>query len=220
MKIESVYFNNLGYVQSKVSSATLEELKQEAKFILENSNQFKKHNKELVGNLEKEYSTHKSEEILKPYLISLANEFHKQSTELVPPEFIPTNEHYPHWEVKDIWINYQKKYEHNPLHNHSGNLSFALWVQIPYNLEDELSHPNCIDSNTPSNSLFEFVCTDFMGRIVQNRIEVDKSYEGCIIMFPSSLHHMVHPFYTSDDYRISIAGNLVASAPKNIISYQ
>ena len=220
MKIESVYFNNLGYVQSKVSSATLEELKQEAKFILENSNQFKKHNKELVGNLEKEYSTHKSEEILKPYLISLANEFHKQSTELVPPEFIPTNEHYPHWEVKDIWINYQKKYEHNPLHNHSGNLSFALWVQIPYNLEDELSHPNCIDSNTPSNSLFEFVCTDFMGRIVQNRIEVDKSYEGCIIMFPSSLHHMVHPFYTSDDYRISIAGNLVASAPKNIIFYQ
>jgi Holliday junction resolvase-like predicted endonuclease len=44
MKIEPVYFNNLGYVQSKVSSATLEELKQEAKFILENSNQFKKYN--------------------------------------------------------------------------------------------------------------------------------------------------------------------------------
>jgi len=211
MDIEPFYLKNLAFVQSKVSSATLEELKQEAKFILENLNQFKKNNKKLAGNLEKEYLTHKSEEILKPYLISLANEFHKQSTE---------NEHYPHWEVKDIWINYQKKYEHNPIHNHSGNLSFALWVQIPYNLEDELSHPNCIDSNTPSNSLFEFVCTDFMGRIVQNRIEVDKSYEGCIIMFPSSLHHMVHPFYTSDDYRISIAGNLVASAPKNIISYQ
>ena len=211
MDIEPFYLKNLVFVQSKVSSATLEELKQEAKFILENLNQFKKNNKKLAGNLEKEYLTHKSEEILKPYLISLANEFHKQSTE---------NEHYPHWEVKDIWINYQKKYEHNPIHNHSGNLSFALWVQIPYNLEDELSHPNCIDSNTPSNSLFEFVCTDFMGRIVQNRIEVDKSYEGCIIMFPSSLHHMVHPFYTSNDYRISIAGNLVASAPKNIIFYQ
>ena len=77
-----------------------------------------------------------------------------------------------------------------------------------------------MNSNTPSNSLFEFVCTDFMGRIVQNKIKVDKSYEGCIIMFPSSLHHMVHPFYTSDDYRISIAGNLSTSAPKNIISYQ
>lgn len=211
MDIKPFYFKNLAFVQSKVSSTTLEELKQEAKFILENSNQFKKYNNQLAGNLEKEYSTHKSEEILKPYLISLANEFHKQSTE---------NEHYPHWKVKDIWINYQKKYEHNPIHNHTGNLSFVLWVQIPYNLKDELSHPNCMNSNTPSNSLFEFIFTDFMGRIVQNKIEIDKSWEGTMIMFPSSLLHMVHPFYTSDDYRISIAGNLVSVSSKNIISYQ
>jgi hypothetical protein len=211
MEIEPFYFKNLAYVKSKVSSTTLEELKQEAKFILENSNQFKKYNKELAGNLEKEYSTHKSQEILKPDLISLANEFHKHSAE---------NEHYPQWDIKDLWINFQKKYEHNPLHNHTGVLSFVLWVQIPYHLKDELSHPNCINSNTPSNSLFEFVCTDFMGRIVQNRIEVDKSYEGTMIMFPSSLNHMVHPFYTSDEYRISISGNLVVAPPKNIISYQ
>ena len=211
MDIEPFYFKNLAYVKSKVSSSTLEELKQEAKFILENSNQFKKYNKELAGNLEKEYSTHKSQEILKPYLISLANEFHKHLEE---------NEHYPQWDIKDLWINFQKKYEHNPLHNHSGVLSFVLWVQIPYFVKDELSHPNCINSNTPSNSLFEFVFTDFMGRIVQNRIEVDKSWEGTMIMFPSSLNHMVSPFYTSDEYRISISGNLIVSSKKNTFSYQ
>jgi hypothetical protein len=211
MEIEPFYFKDLAGVKSKVSSKTLEELKQEAKFILENSNQFKKYNKELAGNLEKEYLTHKIQEILKPYLISLANEFHKHSAE---------NEHYPQWDIKALWINFQKKYEYNPLHNHAGVLSFVLWVQIPYNLKDELSHPNCINSNTPLNSLFEFVCTDFMGRIVQNRIEVDKSYEGTMIMFPSSLHHMVHPFYTSDEYRISISGNLVVSTQKNTFSYQ
>ena len=211
MEIEPFYFKNLAYVKTKVSLSTLEDLKQEAKFILKNSNKFKKYNSELAGNLEKEYSTHKSKDILRNYLTSLANEFHKYSTE---------NEHYPQWDIKDLWINFQKKYEHNPLHNHTGVLSFVLWVQIPYDLKDELSHPNCINSNTPSNSLFEFVCTDFIGRIVQNRIEVDKSYEGTIIMFPSSLHHMVHPFYTSDEYRISISGNLVVAPPKNIISYQ
>jgi hypothetical protein len=59
-----------------------------------------------------------------------------------------------------------------------------------------------------------------MGRIVQNRIEVDKSWEGTMIMFPSSLHHMVHPFYTSDEYRISISGNLIVSSKKNTFSYQ
>lgn len=211
MDIEPFYFKNLAYVKSKVSSTTLEELKEEANFILENSNQFKKYNEKLAGNLEKEYSTHNSEEILKPYLVSLANEFYKQSTE---------NEHYPHWEVKDIWINYQKKYEYNPIHNHIGYLSFVLWVQIPYYLKDELSHPNCMSSNTPSNSLFQFVYTDFMGKIGEHRIKVDKSWEGTIIMFPSFLHHTVYPFYTSDDYRISIAGNLVVASQKNTFSYQ
>ena len=78
--MEIYYIENPPFVQSQVASTTLEELKHESKFILENLNQFKKYNSELVGNLEKEYSTHKSEEILKPYLISLADEFHKQST--------------------------------------------------------------------------------------------------------------------------------------------
>jgi len=217
MKIEPVYFKDLVYVKSKVSSSTLKELKQEAKFILENSNQFKKHNNRLAGNLEKEYIPHKSQEILRPYLISFANEFHKHSTE---------NEHYPQWDIKDLWINFQKKHEHNPLHNHSGVLSFVIWIQIPYSLKDELLHPNCINSNAPSNSLFEFVFTNFLGKVSTSDIHLDKSWEGTIIMFPSSLNHMVYPFYTSDEYRISISGNLMfessalVAPKKNTFSYQ
>jgi hypothetical protein len=41
-----------------------------------------------------------------------------------------------------------------------------------------------------------------------------------MIMFPSSLNHMVSPFYTSDEYRISISGNLIVSSKKNTFSYQ
>ena len=217
MKIEPVYFEDLVYVKSKVSSSTLEELKQEAKFILENSNKFKKHNNKLAGNLEKEYISHKSLEILRPYLISLANEFHKNLT---------GNEHYPQLDITDLWINFQKKYEYNPLHDHAGNLSFVIWVQIPYSLKDELSHPNCINSNSPSNSLFEFVYTNFLGKVSTSDIHLDKSWEGTIIMFPSSLKHMVYPFYTSDEYRISISGNLMferntrVAPKKNTFSYQ
>jgi len=209
--IEQVYFEHLAYVKSKVSSDVLKELKNEAKFILENQSQFSKFNNALAGNLEKEYSTDKSKEILEKDLITLANEYHKHSRE---------NEHYPNWKINDLWINFQKKYEHNPIHNHTGDLSFVLWVTIPYDLNEELSLPNCKNSNSPSNSLFEFICTDFLGRIASNKINVDKSYEGTIIMFPSALFHTVHPFYTSDNYRISISGNLVAAPPKSIISYQ
>jgi hypothetical protein len=211
MEIKPFYFKNLLYVKSRVSSQTLEKLKLEAKFILENQSKFEKYNRKLAGNLEKEYLTCKSREILKSYLTSLANEFYKYSTE---------NENYPQWDIIDTWINYQKKYEYNPLHSHSGFLSFVLWVQIPYNLKDELLFSNCINSNIPSNSLFEFVHTNFMGQIVKNTIQVDKSWEGTMIMFPSSLYHMVHPFYTSDEYRISISGNLKVASQKNNFSYQ
>jgi len=209
--IEQVYFKHLAYVQSKVSSDVLKELKNEAKFILENPSRFLKYNNSLAGNLEKEYSIDKSKEILEKDLITLANEYHKHSRE---------NEHYPNWEIKDLWINFQKKYEHNPIHNHTGDLSFVLWITIPYDLNEELSLPNCKNSNAPSNSIFEFIYTDFLGRIISTKINVDKSYEGTIIMFPSVLHHTVYPFYTSDNYRISMSGNLVVAPPKSIISYQ
>jgi len=209
--IEPIYFKHFACLKSKVSDDVLKQLKDEAKFILENQSQFKKLNKDLAGNLEKEYSTDKSKEILEKDLITLANEYHKYSKE---------NEQYPNWKIKDLWINFQKKYEHNPLHSHSGDLSFVLWITIPYDLNEELSLPNCKNSNSPSNSLFEFICTDFLGRISSNKINVDKSYEGTIIMFPSALFHTVHPFYTSDNYRISMAGNLVVAPPKSIISYQ
>jgi hypothetical protein len=209
--IEQFYFKNLAYVQSKVSDDILEKLKNEAKFILENQSQFKKYNNELAGNLEKEYSTDKTKEILAPDLITLANEYYLHSQE---------NKYYPNWKIKDLWINFQKKYEHNPIHNHTGDLSFVLWITIPYDLKDELSLPNCKNSNTPVNSLFEFIFIDFLGKIASSSIDVDKTYEGTIVMFPSALNHTVHPFYTSDEYRISISGNLVVAPPKNTFSYQ
>ena len=203
--IEPIYFNDFVGLRSKVTNNILEQLKKEAKYILENEYKFKKNNNNLAGNIEKEYFTYKSEEILKPHLIVLANKFHKYST---------NNEIYPDWNIKNIWINYQKKYEHNPIHNHSGDLSFVLWVEIPYDLKEELELSNSKNSNNPSNSLFKFVYTNFLGKIVHSALNVDKSWEGTIVMFPSSLNHIVYPFYTSDKYRISIAGNLNTVPPQ------
>jgi hypothetical protein len=212
MKIEPIYFNHFAGLQSKISNDILIQLKEDANYILKNENKFEKYNSKLIGNIEKEYSLSQSKNILKPILFNLANEFHKYSAE---------NEKYPSWNIEGIWINFQKKHEHNPLHNHSGVLSFVLWVQIPYDLKKELELPNSKNSVRPTNSLFDFVYTDFLGRIVHSPIPLDKTYEGTIVIFPSSLNHMVYPFYTSDDYRISIAGNLNIKHSKTpIISYQ
>jgi len=168
MNIEPFYHVNLVYVKSKVPSFVLEELKQEAKNILENPNQFKKINDDLAGNIEQEYQTSKGREILQPYLISLADEYFKCS------EKHKQNLGCPHWHIDDVWINFQKKYEYNPLHNHTGNLSFVLWVQIPYELKDELSLPNCVNSNTPTNSLFQFTYTNLKGEVISDHLNIDK----------------------------------------------
>ena len=40
-------------------------------------------------------------------------------------------------QIKQTWVNFQKKYEFNPPHNHSGVFSWIIFLSIPYNLEDE-----------------------------------------------------------------------------------
>ena len=52
------------------------------------------------------------------------------------------------------------------------------------------------------------------GDIVDNTLPIDKTWEGTMILFKSNLKHQVDPIFTSDDYRISISGNLIMS-PKS-----
>lgn len=119
-------------------------------------------------------------------------------------------------EPSPVWINFQKKYEHNPLHVHTGHLSFVYWLQIPYNLEDEANLPHTRvekpETQEPKCSKFSFhfplAIQPSVAGIYNHNLLVDKTWEGKMIVFPSWLHHSVTPFYTSDDYRISVSGNL------------
>jgi len=43
---------------------------------------------------------------------------------------------------------------------------------------------------------------------VNEILNVENGWEGRVVMFPAKLLHVVYPFYTSNGYRISIAGNL------------
>lgn len=114
------------------------------------------------------------------------------------------------YKIDPIWTNYMKKGEFNPNHNHPGALAvFVIWVTIPYNIEDEVQFNGYNNSNyPPKNSCFEFTYTTLDGRIINSPIFVDKTYEGTVSMFPASMIHCVYPFHTSDEERISIAGNI------------
>ena len=40
---------------------------------------------------------------------------------------------------------------------------------------------------------------------------MDPEIEGWMMVFPSTLNHEVHPFYGTDEARISIAGNVLTT---------
>lgn len=115
--------------------------------------------------------------------------------------------------IDNLWCNFQKKHEFNPPHNHSGIYSFVIFVQIPYNLkEEENVFPEIGDDNRPDKanytSKFAFINADPSGEIRCDPLNIDQSYVGKLLMFPAKQLHEVFPFYTTDEYRITVSGNI------------
>jgi len=48
----------------------------------------------------------------------------------------------------------------------------------------------------------------YLGAISPMTFEMDPEINGSLVLFPSTLHHQVYPFFESDDYRVSISGNI------------
>jgi hypothetical protein len=107
--------------------------------------------------------------------------------------------------VGNPWINIQSKGESLPLHNHSGFYSYTIWVKIPYSYKEE--NEDSTNLKGP-NGCFQFVYTNCLGDTTPKLIPLSSDNEGYMIMFPSKLYHMAYPFFKTDEYRISIAGNI------------
>lgn len=207
--VETIALQNYGIIKGRVSNDILTLLKQE---IFEIKNDFKKgipHNKDLAGHITKEFLLPKSYDIIEPIAVDLALQYHEKYNYKDANLNILDNKSYK-FQLESLWVNFQQKYEFNPIHRHAGMYSFVIWVEVPYFLNFEHSiGPGKLSSKNRAG-MFEFTYTDILGQIRGEYIAVDKTYEGDIVLFPAALHHMVHPFYSSEKYRISVAGNIVA----------
>ena len=103
------------------------------------------------------------------------------------------------------WVNYQYQTEFNPSHMHDGISSFVIWMKIPTHHEDQHKLP----FHSEAASDFQFTYTNILGHVVEHPILMSPDMEGTLMLFPSTLHHQVYPFYDTDEPRISIAGNLL-----------
>jgi uncharacterized protein (TIGR02466 family) len=102
------------------------------------------------------------------------------------------------------WINFQKAGEFNPLHNHAGDLSVVVYVDIPECIALENTQPS-IETNMPSYGKIDFSYTREDTHTTTKYSHQPKT--GELLIFPAWLLHTVYPFKSNVE-RISISFNV------------
>jgi len=176
-------------------------------FHIDNRKNLKSHQNYLAGHIKEEYSTTPSNEFNNFIVNSIENSniclTHANKIDVL-------NKNVPLY-CESLWFNFQKKHEFNPVHLHFGVFSFVIFMQIPYNLNNEdLVFPDVSKNNDvlTATSRLSFLTTNTMGAIEETRCNVDESYLHKMVVFPAKLLHLVYPFYTSDEERITVSGNV------------
>ena len=105
-----------------------------------------------------------------------------------------------------LWVNYMKKNEYNPPHDHSDWLSFVIFLKVPEEITKEQEE---FVGNSAGPGSLSFLYGD--GNRQSITYQSVKPKDRDIFIFPAWIKHYVAPFY-SDVTRISVSGNISNSA--------
>ena len=115
-------------------------------------------------------------------------------------------------EFDDIWLNKQVAGEYNPIHAHTGDISFVFYTSIPEEIYQETNNTTGIDSG-----VIEFRDKLIHSNSKKNSVKSlldpittvhEKPTSGDIFIFPSYLFHQVQRFTVPGVERKSVAGNV------------
>ena len=176
--------------------------------------------KTLIGNISNSFQLKDKDDYFMEHALFPAFSLHDKAypqemeTLTAPKIFTKDGEHI--WptkhrlELQNFWGNYQYKHEFNPMHNHSGIYSFVVWLKIPYDCKEQrkLDFLKGTGDGAKLAGTFKFHYLNQQGKSITTLYDLDKTYEGTMLLFPSWMHHEVHPFYESDEKRISLSGNI------------
>jgi len=130
------------------------------------------------------------------FLSPLIDEWFKKHPNYVKQSYSILDEDCP-FHLTEPWINLQEKNKFLPIHTHDGILSYSIWIKIPYEKSNKKFYS------------FQFVYNNIIGLNNTHDFQLGKKDEGTILIFPSLLNHIVFPFYSSKEKRISVSGNLI-----------
>ena len=195
-------FNNVGIIEKSLSKDVLKKLNTYIK-----KHTLKKYNKNLAGNISKSFIIKDKDDwffnnVLKINIQEYTDQYTISAT-------VPTlSEEKKSYTLNKFWVNFQKKYEFNPVHNHAGVFSFVVWIKIPSSYKKECELPFVNDANFKCPNTFQMLFINSLGSISQLDYNLEPEDEGTILFFSSQFSHCVYPFYLSNKERISVSGNI------------
>jgi hypothetical protein len=201
-------FNNLGFVWAQLTPEQLEPIWQEIREIQADFDKAISANHYLVGNSEHGYELIKCHGYVEKLIHPLTAGYDEQYGNYTRLDLTHVKSQDGVSLVLDrLWVNFVKKGDFTPPHTHGGVMSFVIWMDTPYNIEDEVNRGSEKDAESRVAGHFSFQYTNTLGEIKPHPIPVDRRFNGRIALFPAKMTHQVYPFYTSDEYRISVSGN-------------
>ena len=106
------------------------------------------------------------------------------------------------YSIEGLWINFMKSKEFNPPHEHDGDLSFVMFLDVPSQIKIEQEN-NITTSSGPGT--INFIYGD--GVQFYGCRQSFLPEKGDFFIFPSKLQHFVIPFQSNVE-RISMSGNI------------
>ena len=108
------------------------------------------------------------------------------------------------WELIKLWINFQQAKEYNPPHDHGGDLSFVIYLQVPDEIKEE-NKKAWGERRNEGPGMISFDYGLMMPFSISRHSRLPSA--GDLFIFPAWLPHHVHSF-DSDVERISVSGNI------------
>jgi len=169
----------------------------------------------LAGNLEQQFETHFDANQRQQFLQIIYEHVHACVIEFDKDQ----EKIFKYGNVDNItynlgggpWLNVQRAGEFNPAHQHNGELSVVVYIDIPDAIAEENQNRHS-EIKQPVAGVIAFIHGDesFWHRAIDHH----QPKTGDILIFPASLKHEVYPF-KSDVERISMSFNVYDIAVDN-----
>jgi len=206
MELLPRHFPNVGVMEGQQPEDTVESL---WKLIEESKKQPEDMKHDLAGNISSSIRLDANSPLIQDFVKNVIPIYIEQTIKSYGAPWRTTMKEGQGWSLESLWVNFQRKHEFNPPHDHSGVYSFVIWMQIPTSYAEQKKLPICAESNAKGTiSNFAFHYTNSLGRVSQFVYNMEKEAEGYMVMFPSEMKHQVFPFFENDGERISISGNI------------